>query len=166
MAEPPEDDRDDPWANASSKSDSSDDTDDDGSGGGRTVLLVAGLVVGGILLIVLMVVMAAVVGTFVLDLGQNVEASPVVGASFEQATTDGSGDVVVTLTSVTRADRVSVNCAGTGFEDIGGTEEGTAFSCVADHDGLGGGLSDGDVVTVRATYDGTTAVMQEYTYTA
>ena len=111
-------------------------------------------VVGVILMVAVTVILAAVIGTFVLDLGNNVQENPQAGVTFEE---DGSEDTVsAQIISMENADEVRVS------PDADGTFSDTAANC-------DGTLSDGDCIldsvgqsaTVKLTGDSTVSVIGE-----
>jgi flagellin-like protein len=120
-------------------------------------------VIGVILMLAVTVTLGAVAGTFVLNLGEDVESTPQVGVSVEQYE-DGSGlyTVEVQLVSNSGADWVSVENNGAGSYD-------TNFGDATDYDNGGGGeddvdevgervvvtnLAPGDSLYIQAGYDG------------
>jgi len=114
-------------------------------------------VIGVVVMVAVTVVMAAVVGTFVPDLGGGVDANPQVGVTFEEGDLDGDGDdpdVGVTLNSAQRADDVEYRCAGGAWQSMS-VDVGTTETCED--------LTAGEAVVVRATYDGNTAIVQRTT---
>jgi flagellin-like protein len=113
-------------------------------------------VIGVILMVAITVILAAVIGTFVLGLGDSVSQNAQAGVSFEQ--TDSS-TVVVTLNSMQRADNVEIRVDGSG--DIGGSSS-TVVSTIGSTTTVEDLDSDSRIV-VTATYQGQTNVIQEYT---
>jgi flagellin-like protein len=111
-------------------------------------------VIGVILMVAITVVMAAVIGTFVLDLGQNVQSNPQAGVNFEQGDLDGQADgpdVGITVNSVQRADSIEYSCAGGSWQPLSASA-GASATC--------NDLAAGDEVVVRATFDGNSAIVQ------
>jgi flagellin-like protein len=118
-------------------------------------------VIGVILMVAITVILAAVIGTFVLDLGQNVQSNPQAGVAFEQTdptTGDGNVDIQVTVNSIQRADSLEVKCGDTGNFGSGTTIAASVGSSATCAD-----VPDGQDVVVRATYNGNTAVIQSTT---
>jgi flagellin-like protein len=118
-------------------------------------------VVGVTLLIGVTVILAAVVGGFVLDLGNNVQENPQAGVSFDQDAT--SQEVSVQVISMENADFLNVTTDGSGTID--GSEEADD----GDLDAVGqvatvSDLSPGDDITVIGDLDGKEAVLQTYTF--
>ena len=106
-------------------------------------------------MVAITVILAAVIGTFVLGLGDSVQQNAQAGVSFEQ--TD-SGEVTVTLNSLQRASEVNLQVDG-----------GTSISSTSTLSDIGksvtiSGLSSGDRIIVTATYQGQENVIQEYTF--
>jgi flagellin-like protein len=120
-------------------------------------------VVGVILMVAVTVILAAVIGSFVLDLGSNVQANPQAGVTFSQTAVDSApgddstadGVVNVQIISLENADDVTVvgNGSITGSDsavDVGDSLEVT-------------NLNAGDQITVTGTLDGKEAVIQTFT---
>jgi flagellin-like protein len=112
-------------------------------------------VIGVILMVAITVILAAVIGTFVLGLGDSVQQNAQAGVSFEQT---NSSTVVVTLNSMQRADNVEIRVDGSG--DIGGSSS-TVVSTIGSTTTVQNLDSDSRIV-VTATYQGQTNVIQEY----
>jgi flagellin-like protein len=115
-------------------------------------------VIGVILMVAITVILAAVIGTFVLGLGDSVQQNAQAGVSFEQTSSD---TVVVTLNSMQRADSVSIE----GQDNSGGTSLSVTTSTLSD---IGSSttvenVESGDRIIVTATYQGNENVIQEYT---
>jgi flagellin-like protein len=111
-------------------------------------------VVGVILMVAVTVILAAVIGSFVLDLGSNVQANPQAGVTFSQSG-DASADdaeVTVQIVSMENADSLEVRQGG-NTETISGVGQTADFS----------GLSTDNTLTVVGTLDGKDAVIQTYT---
>lgn len=115
-------------------------------------------VVGVTLLIGVTVILAAVVGGFVLDLGNNVQENPQAGVSFDQDAT--SQEVSVQVISMENADFLNVTTDGSGTIDGSETATLDAVGQVATVEGL----SSGDDITVIGDLDGKEAVLQTYTF--
>jgi flagellin-like protein len=120
-------------------------------------------VVGVILMVAITVILAAVIGTFVLDLGSNVQQNPQAGVTFSE---DG-GNVTVQLVSKENAEGVYVQYDGGQFVDSDGNDD------TSDLDSATYALENvGDSVTVTPTDSVTvigelgdkTAVIQTYTF--
>jgi flagellin-like protein len=115
-------------------------------------------VIGVILMVAITVILAAVIGTFVLGLGDSVQQNAQAGVSFEQTSSD---TVVVTLNSMQRADSVSIE----GQDNGGSTTLSVTTSTLSD---IGSSttvenVESGDRIIVTATYQGNENVIQEYT---
>lgn len=102
-------------------------------------------VVAVILMVAVTVILSAVIGTFVLDLGSNVQDNPQAGVTFDQEN-DG---VVVSVISMDKADEVIVRHAG-GEETLTSVGESTPALY-------------GDKVTVIGVLDGKETVLQTET---
>lgn len=144
-------------------------------------------VVAVILMVAVTVILAAVIGTFVLDLGEDVSANPQAGVSFDQAHSqsvdvndDNSEDtdlydVSVKVISMENADEVKVEHDGsdtTYYPDTTQTGEATSTATVSKSgspasdvgaDMTVSNLQEGDSVTVIGDLDGKSAVIQSYT---
>lgn len=112
--------------------------------------------IGAILMVAILVILGVVIGTFVLDLGENVEQSPEAGVTFDDD--PGSGEVTVVVNSVQRADVITIDGSDCGASDDAKMSMPTAgasktVKCT----------KDGEIV-VTATYDGNTDVIQHYEY--
>ena len=133
-------------------------------------------VVGVILMVAVTVILAAVIGSFVLDLGNNVQANPQAGVTFDQSTDDFDGDgtdetyVTVQLISMENADKVTVtdNDAGTADRDLSSVgEEVTMKGVGTDTDGDGviddyEGYAEGDKISAIGHLEGKQAVLQTH----
>jgi flagellin-like protein len=128
-------------------------------------------VVGVILMVAITVILSAIIATFVLDLGGTVSQNPAAGVTFDTTATDDTstadtaeGAMTVQVISMENADSLALQ---TTNADNGGESAISAGS-------LGGvgstadvtNLEDGDTVTVTATLDGKTSVIQTYTHNA
>jgi flagellin-like protein len=140
-------------------------------------------VIGVILMVAITVILAAVIGTFVLGLGDSLQQNAQAGVSFDRNPVDGT--VEVQLISMENADEVRISSSSGVY--VGGTVDATAsLSTVGasvvvgepgdDNDGTGpattadgdhdndfGDLSSGDRITVVGVLDGKTSVIQTYT---
>jgi FlaG/FlaF family flagellin (archaellin) len=123
-------------------------------------------------MVAITVILAAVIGTFVLGLGDSVQQNAQAGVSFTQEPV-GSDDgfaVTITVNSVQRADAIEYQVN----DQTGDTDPDTSsFSSVGTDVGtsvtVGSGGSDdtelesGDKIIVRATFQGNSNVISEYT---
>ena len=125
-------------------------------------------VIGVILMVAITVILAAVIGTFVLGLGDSVQQNAQAGVSFSQESVDDGFSVTITVNSVQRADSIEYqvnDAAGDGdpqtdsFTSLG-TQVGESVTI-----GTSGGdhLESGDKIIVRATFQGSSNVISEYT---
>jgi flagellin-like protein len=128
-------------------------------------------VVGVILMVAVTVILAAVIGSFVLDLGSNVQANPQAGVTFSQSTdSGGQGIVTVQVISMENADSVEI---AAGSLDSGSAEP-IDNSAVGDTIVLGNSsatdkdatLADDDsgTITVIGSLDGKESVIQTFDY--
>ena len=118
-------------------------------------------VIGVILMVAITVILAAVIGTFVLDLGQNVQSNPQAGIAFEEGdldAADSNTEIRVTVNSVQRADTLTVTCQSGGSEKSLSASAGSSVLCDDSE------LATTGTVTVTATYEGNTAVIQQRDY--
>jgi len=111
-------------------------------------------VIGVILMVAITVILAAVIGTFVLGLGDSVSQNAQVGVTFDETDTD---EVTVTINSVQSADEISIKTSDGG-------DEPSTTSPSAGETLTVGSLSSGEKITVTATYEGSTNVIDSYTY--
>jgi len=128
-------------------------------------------VVGVILMVAVTVILAAVIASFVLDLGSNVQANPQAGVTFDETASDDSGtadtaegELEVQVVSLENADSVSLQ---TTNADSGGESaiSGSFTSPVEVGDTVTvSNLEDGDTVSVIGELDGKEAVIQSYTF--
>ena len=118
-------------------------------------------VVGVILMVAVTVILAAVIGTFVLDLGNNVQENPQAGVTFDEDASDG--EVTVQVISAENVDDVIVtsdsDSTGATISDASAGDS-VLFSTTADTDD--GDYTAGDTITVVGTLDGKEAVLQTY----
>lgn len=109
-------------------------------------------VIGVILMVAITVILAAVIGTFVLGLGDSVSQNANAGVAIEQS----GGDTVITITSMgDNADTVEYSTdSGSSWSDVG-TSPGESATATT---------SSGDTVTVRVTGTGgaSTNVVRTY----
>jgi len=108
-------------------------------------------VIGVILMVAITVILAAVIGTFVLGLGDNISEEPRAGASFSQSGTD----VTVTFTNEGNLDPVEITIQG----DCGALT-GTTLTAIGES--ATGGCTSGDTVTVTGTSGSQTGVIASY----
>ena len=124
-------------------------------------------VVGVILMVAVTVILAAVIGSFVLNLGGSVSQPAQAGVTFDA---DGTS-VDVQLNSVQAADSITVESSN-GATITNGV--GTDSDQLLLEDGSGGpgtivsvtGLTDGETISVIGKYEGESTVIQTYTYEA
>jgi flagellin-like protein len=129
-------------------------------------------VIGVILMVAITVILAAVIGTFVLGLGDSVQQNAQAGVSFSQETVDDGYSVTITVNSVQRADSLEYqvnNVTGDGSGSDSDPQEGS-FTTLGTEVGtsttIGTSsthLESGDKVIVRATFQGNSNVISEYT---
>lgn len=86
---------------------------DDNEGGSERAV---SPVIGVILMVAITVILAAVIATFVLDLGQGMEKDVQAGASVEG---DGTSEVTITWTSEGTADHLEIRGGNINSADIG-----------------------------------------------
>lgn len=143
-------------------------------------------VVAVILMVAVTVILAAVIGTFVLDLGGNVQENPNAGVSFSQDfnnsvdTTDDNNnetdlyDVTAKVISIDNADQVNMTTDGSSvayYPDTSTTGEATKqtkFSGASPATNTGetmtiSGVQEGDSVTIIGELNGKETVLQSYT---
>lgn len=142
-------------------------------------------VVGVILMVAVTVILAAVIGSFVLDLGSSVSQSAQAGVSFDESV--GTSSVDIQLTTVQAADSIwvtSSSSSGTftggvtgeynSDEEIGNTSTGDGSQYLllrGGDDGPHGGPgtivtyegSEGDQLSVLGEVEGESSVIQTYT---
>ena len=129
-------------------------------------------VIGVILMVAITVILAAVIGSFVLNLGGNLEANPQAGVTFD--TDSAANEITVQVVSMDNADSLDVTRSGVDTYSatlnavgdsvtVGDTTQQTletySDSNVDDVD-----LSSGETITVIGTLDGKEAVIQSKTY--
>ncbi|WP_292486040.1 type IV pilin N-terminal domain-containing protein [Methanohalobium sp.] len=126
-------------------------------------------VVGVILMVAITVILAAVIGTFVLGLGDQVNQNAQAGVTFDS----GSNEVDVQLNSVQSADAVYVNSPGSQSGGVTATDS-TDGNYLLNSNGNGGvgttvtvsGISDGQQITVIGVLNGEENIIQTYNYSA
>jgi len=110
-------------------------------------------VVGVILMVAITVILAAVIGTFVLDLGGQVQQNAQAGVSFDES----GSSVVVQLSSVQNADTVYVqSSADSSFNE---SFSGVGSTVTVD----GSAYSSGETITVIGSVNGESNVIQTRT---
>ena len=119
-------------------------------------------VVGVILMVAVTVILAAVIGTFVLDLGNNVQENPQAGVSFDE---DAGTSVTVQVISAENVDDIRATADSGGSHTISGAGAGDTIKFMTS--GAADGSEDatytaGDSITVVGTLDGKEAVLQTY----
>jgi flagellin-like protein len=124
-------------------------------------------VIGVILMVAITVILAAVIGTFVLGLGDSVQQNAQAGVSFSQEATDTEDEFTVTITvnSVQRADSMEYRVF-TADDDTSPQSKYTTLTPDAGTSvtvGSSDPLEPGDRVVVRATFQGNSNVISEYT---
>ena len=112
-------------------------------------------VIGVILMVAITVILAAVIGTFVLQLGDDVQANPQAGISFSN---EAGNTVEITINSIQRADKIEYKDDSGSWQEVGSSSVGDTATR--------SGLSDGETFVVRATYEGNQAVIAEHEYSA
>jgi len=133
-------------------------------------------VIGVILMVAITVILAAVIGTFVLGLGDSVSQNPQAGVTFEE---DVGNEVQVQLNSVQSADHVwvdaespsSVNTDGVAAASSSSGPSGDVYLVSGSNGGPGtivtvdtsASGTEGTTVTVIGELDGDTSVIQTYT---
>ncbi|WP_396613372.1 type IV pilin (plasmid) [Haloferax sp. S1W] len=122
-------------------------------------------VIGVILMVAITVILAAVIGTFVLGLGDQVgDSAPQASFSFDYD--ESTGDLSVSHESgdPIEATQLNVSYSGTSYDWNGTGTVGAGDT--ADYPGAS--LSDGDVVRVvwTSTSGDSSATLQKYTYNA
>jgi flagellin-like protein len=123
-------------------------------------------VVGVILMVAVTVILAAVIGTFVLDLGGNVSQNAQAGVTFDE---DAGSSITVQTVSIQQADSIYVaepsGNTGTGNASgdygVGNASE---ISSVGDSFTLASGddYASGDTISVIGVLDGEESVIQTY----
>lgn len=127
-------------------------------------------VIGVILMVAITVILAAVIGTFVLGLGDSVSQNAQAGVTIDQSCDSSQDDpctVTITITSMQRASSVDINTVdNAGDADPSGSQVGTSVGTSTTFGTQGndeGAFESGDQITVTATYEGETTVIQTYT---
>ena len=113
-------------------------------------------VVGVILMVAITVILAAVIGTFVLDLGSNVQQNPQAGVTFSEEGTD----VVVQVISMENADEVRIEAGSVTYSNGSGPLDSVGQTATVD-------VSGGDeTITAIGVLGDKEAVLQTYQYEA
>ena len=125
-------------------------------------------VIGVILMVAITVILAAVIGTFVLGLGDSVSQNAQAGVSVSQQSAGASGyTVTLTVNSVQRADSIEYQVydeSGDGSDDGTGSWNSLGASAGASTTvGSSNALESTDRIVIRATLDGNSNVLTEYT---
>jgi len=143
-------------------------------------------VVAVILMVAVTVILAAVIASFVLDLGSNVQANPQAGVTFDQTenglidtTTDSTDNpatqeyqVTVQTVSLENADSVQISASDSdGTVQADGSGGSTSYAPNVGTSSLSSAgltsevtqLTAGDEITVTGEVDGKEAVLQTYT---
>jgi flagellin-like protein len=110
-------------------------------------------VIGVILMVAITVILAAVIGTFVLNLGDDVQANPQAGVSFSEEV--GNDDQVqITINSKQRADTINYDVTGGGSGQVGSSNVGDTETVT---------VAAGERIIITATTaEGNEAVIREY----
>ena len=111
-------------------------------------------VIGVILMVAITVILAAVIGTFVLGLGQNVQSTPQASFNFDFGTSNASSANPVVNVTHEGGDRLEFG-NNAQFVNITSTESSTTVTWLQE----GGGGADDDVTSIGA---GTTFSNYEY----
>ena len=131
-------------------------------------------VIGVILMVAITVILAAVIGTFVLGLGSNVQENPQMSMSISQGQdADGGVAVNVTLSRLSRGDQLYAKPNGfdltgtsTLWSDLDNSEVGSTeticgrSSCTVQNQS---NMGQGNKITFVAQYEGTNSTVNEYT---
>jgi flagellin-like protein len=123
-------------------------------------------VIGVVLMVAITVILAAIIGTFVLGLGQETNAGANAGASFDQV---NDSAVRVTITSAPRADSITLSSSSsdgsfaTSSWDLSDTGTSQLVGKTTLYEDNTNNDVAGDTLTVQATYQGETQVVQQYT---
>ena len=124
-------------------------------------------VVGSIIMVALTVMLASIIGSFVLDLGNNASTSP--HANVEFAQDSDAGEVTARVTTMENADHVVL--ATQGGEVLSGDCTGKYVSddtrCSLENIGdkaTVGGLNEDDRITVIGYKTGENRVLKTYTF--
>jgi flagellin-like protein len=119
-------------------------------------------VIGVILMVAITVILAAVIGSFVLNLGGNLEANPQAGVTFDQ----DSDNVTVQVVSMENADGLYVQDGNSDFieSDSGVNASATLQNASYTFTSTGDSVTfeHNDRVTVIGELDGKTAVLQTW----
>ena len=113
-------------------------------------------VVGVILMVAITVILAAVIGTFVLDLGGDVSQSPTAGVSVDES----DGEATITVVSMDNADGVEIAGDTTDEDDCAPDEDYDTDNCVLEN--VGDSVTATDDGSIIAHQGGDSAVIQTY----
>ena len=115
-------------------------------------------VIGVILMVAITVILAAVIGTMVLGMTDNVGTNAQAGVSFDQSGSGSGVSVDIQVTSMGNAESldVSFNPSGVGSSSTGDLSGVGSIKTIND-------LSTGNKITVTATVDGSSNVIATYT---
>ena len=112
-------------------------------------------VIGVILMVAITVILAAVIGAFVLGLGDGIGQNPQAAVTFDD---DGSGEVVVTVASVQAADSITAeDNEGSESDEQENPSAGDQLTITTE------GSSEGTIVVV-AELDGQSSVIADHDY--
>ncbi|MDY6775807.1 MAG: type IV pilin N-terminal domain-containing protein [Halobacteria archaeon] len=113
-------------------------------------------VIGVILMVAITVILAAVIGTFVLGLGGQVQQNAQAGVSFNQ---NNDSSVTVTLNSIQRADAIYIQAPNGSvpgnWTSVSQSDVGTSKTVTS--------LGSGDRITVVGEYQGSRNTITSYT---
>ena len=124
-------------------------------------------VVGSIIMVAMTVMLASIIGSFVLDLGNNASTSP--HANVEFAQDSEGGEVTARVTTMENADHVTLVANGGEISDGDCTGEHAGDSTRCSLEDIGdkatiGSLNDGDRITVVGYKQGEQRVLKTYTF--
>jgi flagellin-like protein len=114
-------------------------------------------VVGVILMVAITVILAAVIGTFVLDLGSNVQQNPQAGVTFSQS----GSDLTVQVISMENADSVTIQSNDAAGSDLSVDSADELLENVGDTVEYSN-VGTGDTFTAVGALGDKTAVLQTY----
>ena len=120
-------------------------------------------VIGVILMVAITVILAAVIGSFVLNLGGNLEANPQAGVTFDADT--ATGTLTVQVVSMDNADGLYVRNDGAFLADDGnpqGVSDYASASYTLTNVGDSVEFSYGNDVTVVGELEGKQSVLQSW----
>ena len=124
-------------------------------------------VVGSIIMVAMTVMLASIIGSFVLDLGDNASTSP--HANVEFAQDSDAGEVTARVTTMENADHVTIAVHGGEISDGDciGEHAGDNTRCSLENIGdraTVNNLNDGDRITVVGYKKGEQRVLKTYTF--